>query len=172
IHGSRSSGDIKRTWEVVAKTGKQNLSRAWQNGRLWWNDPDAVVLTGDLGDDVFQLHATVIYASGGMILSGDDLTKIPPARLGMLKKLLPPTGVAAEFEDESLRIGTVAAGNKRMICLFNWGETKQTLNVKLPGPARVTDFWSGADLGKKEGTLAIADMPPRSARLLVCQLLT
>ncbi|HXU81762.1 MAG TPA: glycoside hydrolase family 36 protein [Polyangia bacterium] len=172
IHGSRSSGDIKRTWEVVAKTGKQNLSRAWQNGRLWWNDPDAVVLTGDLGDDVFQLHATVIYASGGMILSGDDLTKIPPARLGMLKKLLPPTGVAAEFEDESLRIGTVAAGNKRMICLFNWGETKQTLNVKLPGPARVTDFWSGADLGKKEGTLAIADMPPRSARLLVCQLLS
>src|SRR6185295_2608666 len=125
IDGSRSSGDVKRTWEVVQKTGKQNLSRAWQNGRLWWNDPDAVVLTGDLTEDEFQLHATVIYAAGGMILSGDDLTKIPAKRLAMLKKLLPPTAIAAEFEDESLRIGTVASTGKRMVCLFNWGEAKQ-----------------------------------------------
>ncbi|MCM3873622.1 MAG: alpha-galactosidase, partial [Pyrinomonadaceae bacterium] len=44
IHGSRSSNDIKRTWERVATTARQNLQRNWQNGRLWWNDPDAVVL--------------------------------------------------------------------------------------------------------------------------------
>ena len=42
---------------------------------------------------------------GGMTLSGDDLTTIPPDRLAMLKKLLPPAGVAAEFEDDSLRVG-------------------------------------------------------------------
>jgi alpha-galactosidase len=172
IHGSRSSGDIKRTWEVVAKTGKQNLSRAWQNGRLWWNDPDAVVLTGPLSDDEFQLHATVIFASGGMILSGDDLTKIPAARLAMLKKLLPPSATAAEFEDESLRVGAVTVGGKRMVCVFNWSDQKQTVTVRLPRPARVTDFWSGADLGKKEGSFPVTDMPPHSARLLVCQLQT
>jgi hypothetical protein len=66
----------------------------------------------------------------------------------------------------------VTIGDKRMLCLFNWGDAKQTLNVKLPAPVRVTDFWSGADLGKKEGSLPITDMPPRSARLLVCQLLS
>jgi alpha-galactosidase len=167
IHGSRSSGDIKRKWDVVKKTGQQNLSRAWQNGRLWWNDPDAVVLTGDLTEDEIQLHATVIYASGGMILSGDDLTKIPPKRLAMLKKLLPPTATAAEFEDESLRVGVVASGGKRVLCLFNWEDGKQTLSVKLPKPVRITDFWSGADLGKKEGTLRL-ELPPHSARLLIC----
>ena len=32
IHGSRSSNDIKRTWERVATTARQNLSRNWQNG--------------------------------------------------------------------------------------------------------------------------------------------
>jgi alpha-galactosidase len=152
----------------VKKTGQQNLSRNWQNGRLWWNDPDAIVLT-ELTEDEIQLHATVIYASGGMVLSGDDLTKIPPKRLAMLKKLLPPSGVSAEFEDESLRVGVVTSGTRRMLCLFNWGDEKQTLTVKLPKPARITDFWSGADLGKKEGSLQIADMPPHSARLLVCQ---
>jgi alpha-galactosidase len=172
IHGSRSSGDIKRTWDTVRKTGQQNLSRAWQNGRLWWNDPDAVVLTGNLSDDEFQLHATVIYASGGMILSGDDLTKIPPRRLAMLEKLLPPTGTAAEFEDESLRVGVVKLPGKLMYCLFNWGDDKQTLAVKLPGAFRVTDFWSGAELGTREGSLQLPDMPPHSARLLVCQLKT
>jgi alpha-galactosidase len=177
IHGSRSSGDIKRTWEVFARTGKQNLSRAWQNGRLWWNDPDAVVLTGPLSDDEFQLHATVIYASGGLILSGDDLTKLPPARLAMLKKLLPPTGVAAEFTDESLRIGIVKAKGKWTLCLFNWSDEKQRLSVRLPAASRVVDLWTGLELGKmpgveytRDGTLHVGEMPPHSARLLVCQL--
>jgi len=57
IHGSRSSNDIKRSWDRVASTGKQNLYRNWQNGRLWWNDPDAIVLMGDLPLTEFQFHA-------------------------------------------------------------------------------------------------------------------
>jgi alpha-galactosidase len=171
IHGSRSSNDIKRTWDRIKTTSQQNLLRNWQNGRLWWNDPDAICLAGELPEHEFQFHATAIYATGGMVLSGDDLTTIPASRLAMLKKLLPPTATAAEFDDESLRIGRVTIGDKRMLCLFNWGDAKQSLSVKLPAPARVTDFWSGADLGKKEGVLQISDMPPRSARLLVCQLL-
>jgi alpha-galactosidase len=169
IHGSRSSGDIKRTWPVFQRTGRQNMSRTWQNGKLWWNDPDAVVLTGPLSDEEFQLHATVVYASGGMILSGDDLTKIPPARLAMLAKLLPPTGTAAAFEDESLRVGVVDRPEGRTLCLFNWGDQPQSLTVKLPRPAHVSDLWSGADLGKHAGTLTLADMPPHSARLVVCK---
>jgi len=56
--------------------------------------------------------------SGGMVLSGDDLTKLPPARAAMLKKLLPPTGVAAAFPDDTLRIGTVTLPNARMWCGF------------------------------------------------------
>ena len=39
-----------------------------------------------------------------MILSGDDLTKITAARLAMLRKLEPPTGVAARFDDDSLEV--------------------------------------------------------------------
>ena len=90
IHGSRSSADIKRAWATFEHVARQNLSRNWQNGKLWWNDPDAVVLTGNLPDDEFPFHATAVYASGGMVLSSDDLTKIAPDRLAMLRKLLPP----------------------------------------------------------------------------------
>ena len=166
IHGSRSSNDIKRTWDRIATTARQNLLRNWQNGRLWWNDPDAVVLTGDLPDNEFQFHATAIYASGGMLLSGDDLTKIPAPRLAMLKKLLPPTGVPAEFEDDSLRVGFTKLGNARIVSVFNWDDTPQTISFRLPGASAITDYWTGEALGRHEGTFTIRELPGRSARLL------
>ncbi|MGE0130446.1 MAG: glycoside hydrolase family 36 protein [Blastocatellales bacterium] len=169
IHGSRSSNDISRRWDRIATTGKQNLYRNWQNGRLWWNDPDAIVLVGDLPLNEFQFHATVIYASGGMLLSGDDLTKITPDRLAMLKKLMPPTGKAAEFADDTLRAGVVNLPDARAACVFNWEDKPQTITVPLPRPSRVTDFWNGEDLGEHKGSLAIKDLPPRSARLLICK---
>jgi alpha-galactosidase len=107
IHGSRSSGDISRKWDTFQKVARQNLLRNWQNGKLWWNDPDAVTLSGTMPPEEYRFHATAIMASGGMVLSGDDLSTLPADRLAMLKKLLPPTGVAADFEDEKLTVGTV-----------------------------------------------------------------
>ncbi|HJQ23077.1 MAG TPA: glycoside hydrolase family 36 protein [Blastocatellia bacterium] len=169
IHGSRSSNDIKRSWERFATTARQNLSRNWQNGRLWWNDPDAVVLTGGLSEDEFRFHATVIYATGGMVLSGDDLTKIPAERLAMLEKLVPPRGKAADFEDESLQVGIVRLADARMVCVFNWQEQPQTISFRLPAPSRISDYWSGEALGQHQGMFTIKDLPAHSARLLVCK---
>lgn len=166
IHGSRSSNDIRRTWDRIRATAQQNLMRGWQNGRLWWNDPDAICLSGDLPENEFVFHATAIYATGGMLLSGDDLTTLPEARLAMLKKLLPPTGVAATFDDDNLRIGTVRLPGKTMFCCFNWADAPVTLTKRLYTPVRVTDFWTGAPLGRLENQLTLEHIPPHSARLL------
>ncbi len=169
VHGSRSSNDIKRAWDRVMTTARQNLSRNWQNGRLWWNDPDAIVLTGDLSDEEFRFHATAIYASGGMVLSGDDLTMMPPPRLAMLRKLLPPTGVAAQFADDSLEAGVMTLPRRRSVCLFNWGDQPRTFTVPLSRTATVKDFWSDQSLGRREGSITIADVPAHGARLLVLE---
>ena len=167
IHGSRSSNDIKRTWDRIETTARQNLSRNWQNGRLWWNDPDAVVLASDLTDAECQFHATAIYASGGMVLSGDDLTKLPPARAAMLRKLLPPTGVAAAFEDDTLRVGIgdglPACAHDVPVQLGRYG--RRRCRCDLPQPATVTDYWTDESLGRRQGACPI-EMAPRSARLL------
>jgi alpha-galactosidase len=165
VHGSRSSNDIKRTWDRVMTTARQNLSRNWQNGRLWWNDPDAVVLAGELTDVECTFHASAIYASGGMVLSGDDLTAIPPARAAMLRKLLPPTGVAAEFEDQTLSVGIVRLPTARMFCVFNWDDTPRTRVVRLGSAATVVDYLTDASLGRRDSVLSL-EMPPRSARVL------
>ena len=167
IHGSRSSNDIKRTWDRIRTTAQQNLLRNWQNGRLWWNDPDAVVLTGDLPENEFVFHATAVYATGGMVLSGDDLTTMPPERMAMLKKLLPPTGVPAVFGDEKLQVGTMTLPGKRMVALFNWTDAPITLTARLARTSHVTDFWSGAAIGDRQ-VVTIADMAAHSARLLEC----
>ncbi|HET8782167.1 MAG TPA: glycoside hydrolase family 36 protein [Pyrinomonadaceae bacterium] len=168
IHGSRSSNDIKRTWERIATTARQNLSRNWQNGRLWWNDSDAVVLTGDLPDNEFEFHATAIYASGGMILSGDDLTKIGEQKLAMLRKLQPPTGVAARFDDDSFRVGRIDLSRRRqVVSLLNWQDAAQRISFRLARRSQVTDFWSDKSLGTQDGEFGI-DMPARSGRLLIC----
>jgi len=165
IHGSRSSNDIKRAWDRVMTTARQNLSRNWQNGRLWWNDPDAVVLAGELTDEECRFHATAIYATGGMVLSGDDLTAIPPARAAMLKKLLPPTGVAAEFEDHRLHVGIMRLPAARMVCLFNWDDAPASRSVNIGAGATIIDHWSGESVPARNGVLMV-DMAPRSARLL------
>jgi alpha-galactosidase len=166
IHGSRSSNDIKRSWDRIRSTARQNLNRNWQNGSLWWNDPDAICLAGDLPLEEFRFHATAIYASGGMLLSGDDLTKTPPDRLAMLGKVLPPTGIAARFEDDSMNVGTVTLANARMICCFNWDDSPRSFRFRLPGRSDVTDYWTGEKFGKREGWFSVNNVPGHAATLL------
>lgn len=87
--------------------------------------------------------------------------------LAMLKKLLPPTGVPAVFDDEPLRIGTVTLRGRRMFCLFNWGDQPTTLSVRLSRRSRVTNVWTGASPGEMQN-VRITNMPAHSARLLEC----
>ena len=98
IDGSRSSMDIDRSWESVARTGRQNLLRAWQNGRLWWNDPDCLLLTG-LGPEELGFHLQIMNATGGMVLSGDDLTKLSAEERAQLRSLARSAPRSARFDD-------------------------------------------------------------------------
>jgi alpha-galactosidase len=167
VHGSRSSNDIKRTWARVQGTARQNLLRNWQNGRLWWNDPDAVVLTG-LPEEEVRFHATVIHASGGMLLSGDDLSKVEPATLELLRKLQPPTGTAARFSDDALEVGTIERPDGRMVFLLNWSDAPKTLSFTLDRPQRVRELWSGDDLGRRGSGPCSLTLPAHAGRVLVC----
>src|SRR5574340_841330 len=166
IHGSRSSGDASRRWTTLKKIARETLSRNWQNGRLWWNDPDCLLLTGNLTADEFRFHATAVYASGGMILSGDDLTKLTPEQMEVVKKFLPPTGIAAQFEDHMLSTGIIPLEGGPRICVFNWGDEPKTMSVRLPRPGKLTDVWTGETFGAQRRILVLKDMPPHSARLL------
>jgi alpha-galactosidase len=177
IHGSRSSGDIQRSWETVSSTARQNLLRNWQNGRLWWNDPDCVVLVdkpgsaarrnrADLTDNEFQFHATAIYAAGGLVLDGDDLPRITPARKAMLDKLIPPVGVAAQFPDESLDLGITHLPDRKMYALFNWSEAPVDRWISFDARSTLKDYWTGKDLGTHDASYKVTQLPAHSATLI------
>ncbi|MFM7320254.1 MAG: glycoside hydrolase family 36 protein [Armatimonadota bacterium] len=166
IDASRSSNDISRDWATFKGTARENLLRGWQNGKLWWNDPDCLLLTGDLPETAFTYHATALYATGGMVLSGDALPAISADRLRTLRALLPPTGVAARFADPSLTVGEIRLRGRTRYAVFNHGDAPEGRTVRVSGRKRLRDIWSGEDLGVHEGALRLPPLPPRSARLI------
>jgi alpha-galactosidase len=174
IDGSRSSGDIARNWKTVSTCMQQSMDRNWQNGRLWWNDPDAVLLAnrdsgpmaGTLTEEEFRFHATSAYACGGLILSGDDLTTLTAARMEMLRKLMPPTGIAAVFDNPAtLEIGRIHTSKSLHIAVFNRGAEDSTIAVPLRGKYRVAEIWTGMDLGVQQDGFSLR-IPAHGARLL------
>jgi alpha-galactosidase len=101
------------------------------------------------------------------MLSGDDLTKITPRRFEILKKLVPGTGVAARFEDDTLTVGVTTLPDRRMIAVLNWTDQPETRSITLPpGDWDLTDHWTGESLGKHAGTYALPALGGRSARLI------
>ena len=180
LDGSRSSMDTSRDWKSIRDIGRQNLLRGWQNGRLWWNDPDCVLLgpgrvmdaggnataATALPENEVRFHAMTVHASGGMLLSGDDLPALKPEGVAMLRKLIPPTGSAARFADETLTVGRAPHGQGEYIYLFNWGDQPTGRVVTLSGKVRLQDFWTGESLGEHAGEYRVPELPPHSARLL------
>ncbi|MFE5319498.1 alpha-galactosidase [Paenibacillus sp. NPDC056579] len=184
VHGMRVTGDIARKWPVFALLAAEGFSRNWQHNRLWINDPDCIVLENrniklidpdgtvrrglsSITPDEFMFHAAYIVASGGMVLSGDDMANMTERNLDMVKKALTTRNIAARFDDDSFRVGRVYEPDRQLLCLFNWEETPAALSITLDKSGDVEDFWTGEPLGRFEGQLTLTDMPGHSARVLV-----
>ena len=176
VTAMRTSGDIRRAWWSFKSLAQQNLSRCWQNGMLWDSDPDCIVLTtdspwnikGNVTENEWLFHATSIHAVGGFILSGDKAELLHDKELGILKKLLKPTGQGARFSNTKLETGITDLGEKQYYYFFNWSDTEAVdLSVSLVQTAELTDFWTDEPLGRHETSYTVQQLPPRSARLIV-----
>ncbi|HWD94306.1 MAG TPA: glycoside hydrolase family 36 protein [Verrucomicrobiae bacterium] len=180
LDGARSGNDISRDWRSIRDDGRQNLLRGWENGRFWWNDPDCALLSPGMVMDIngqkagttglpmneVIFHATTVHASGGMMLSGDDLPTLAPERVEILRKLIPPTGRAASFADETMAVGRTPHGRGEYLYLFNWGDQPVERVVKLPHKVSLKNYWTGEQLGEYEGEYRVSSLAPHSALLL------
>ncbi|WP_079912901.1 glycoside hydrolase family 36 protein [Paenibacillus sp. 32352] len=184
VHGMRVTGDIARKWPVFALLAAEGFSRNWQHNRLWVNDPDCLVLENrniklvdpdgtvrhglsTITPEEFSFHAAYIIASGGMVLSGDDMSTMSASNMDIVKKALTTRNIAARFDDDSFRIGRVYEPDRQLLCLFNWSETATTLTIRLDQAGRLEDFWTGEELGLHRDQLTLTDMPGHSGRVLV-----
>ena len=167
ISGSRSSDDTGRRWKSFAEDAYETHTRNWQNGALWWNDPDCVLLSGNLPESEYLFHAAAALASGGAILSGDNLPDIPEVRLKILRKLLPPTGSAAKFEDDDLSVGKIRDGKETTVFLFNREDHPKRISFFIEARSSLSDFWTSASLGVQEQGAVTREIPARSAEVLL-----
>ncbi|MFZ4778852.1 MAG: glycoside hydrolase family 36 protein [Terrimicrobiaceae bacterium] len=159
VNGMRVSNDISRKWASISTLARQQFHRHWQHRHLWINDPDCICLDhGKRGGGAhdsqgatnlppansaeFHFHAAVILASGGTAISGDDLARIPPDMLALLRKLLPPAGGAAVFDGFDFCEGRMqSADGQEMRLLFNWDDAECERRVLLPRDHQPYLYW-------------------------------
>jgi alpha-galactosidase len=90
VDGMRIGPDVAPWWQAAQTEGgypdsvpatknatRNTLARSFQHRRLWLNDPDCVMLrtsATQLSAQQIETWATVVAASGGMVLLSDDLS--------------------------------------------------------------------------------------------------
>ena len=88
--------------------------------------------------------------------------------LELLRKLQPPTGVAARFGGDDLEVGTVERPDGHVAFLLNWSDAPKTLSFSLDRPRRVRELWTGEDLGARPAGPVSLTLPAHAGRVLVC----
>jgi len=132
-----------------------------------------------LNEAIVTLTAAAL--SGGVVMCGDDLTTLKPARAELLAKLFPLNQQAATavdlYENKFPQIWNLRVQapyeSWQIVGAFNWGDgmddiyfTLDSLGLDRSKYYLVHDFWNREYLGTFRGSVTLLDVPPRSAKLL------
>ncbi|HEY7802226.1 MAG TPA: glycoside hydrolase family 36 protein [Dehalococcoidia bacterium] len=157
---------------------RNTLARSWMHGRLWANDPDCLLVRTDrtkLTLDETRTLASVIGLTAGMLLSSDDLERVPPERLEVISMLLPvlprsavPVDLMARDMPQHLELPLDAdAGPSFINAMFNFDDDAGDIEAKLPpGRWHAVELWEQRYLGIMEDTLSFALVPAHACRVV------
>ena len=186
INGMRVTNDNVRSWYQYKQIAKECFSRNWQHQRLWINDPDTVLLQNQrikvvgpdgnvsyredkITDDEFAFNAVYTMACGGMVLSGDDVSELTENNIEILRKLTPPSNVAAIFDDETLTVGRAKINeNKTIIYVFNFEDNARDIEISINGEYSVFDYLNEINLGIFKDKITLPSFKPHYAAALIC----
>ena len=122
----------------------------------------------ELTADELAFHATAVLATGGMMLSGDDLTRVPNDGWRTLERLAAGPGLPARFEDTRWRLGRIESSDRTVLCALNWDETPRHVDVPIPPGAELTDYWTGERIEPADGSWRVT-LPPHGGRAVAYQ---
>ena len=187
VHGMRVTNDNVRSWAQFTQLARECFPRNWQHNRLWINDPDTVLLQnriakvmGPNGEEAkelesvtnneFAFNAAYTMASGGMVLSSDDISTLTDKNVALLKKLLPPTNVAAQFDDNTYTVGKARLDeNTTLVYIFNFEDNTREIEVEIGDFASVLDLFEDEIIDTCRGKIKFEAFPKRYAKVLVCK---
>lgn len=157
---------------------RSTLQRSWMHRRLWANDPDCLLVRTDrtkLMLDETRTLATAIALSAGIMLSSDDLERLPLDRLDIISMLLPPLPHAAtpvDFIERDMPERLELAVDRdfdplRLVALFNFDDVARDRELPLsPGRWHAFDIWGERYLGVVQGAVSFRAVGPHACRLV------
>ena len=174
----------KTTYPAAINAIRNTLTRSAYHRRLWWNDPDCVIVRerqNELKPHEVQSWISVVGLSGGMVVFSDDMTALSPERRQWAATLLPiqpEAGLPLDLLEHTIP-ETVALYIKRAwgegvtVGLFNWRDEPRTRTLQLGTlgldwhkPHHVMDFWNRHYYRITEGYRVFTNMLPHSGLLL------
>ncbi len=89
VDGMRIGGDVWAVWDGIEPAFLSTSTRWFMNGKLFWTDPDCLLVREPLTIDEARTWASFYTITGQMNLLSDDLGKLGDERLGLLQKTFP-----------------------------------------------------------------------------------
>ena len=103
---------------------------AWfLNGRVWWNDPDCVSVRAATPLEQARLNASFTAIAGDLFYNSDWMPDLPPERLDILRRCIPPHDLAPRPVDVFESQPSPASGTwptrarprrRDVVALYNW----------------------------------------------------
>ncbi|MBP3378707.1 MAG: alpha-galactosidase [Clostridia bacterium] len=174
-------------WNILSMCACSAILRSPLHGKVFINDPDALLLRDfltDKGNDGLALSheeakmwATVVAMSGGHILLNEEIDRLSPKRCDMFTSILPPLGVAARprdfYEYPMCTESFIDREDAQLVALYNWGEKdlKKTFKNPFGKPAVIIDCWSRDVVGVIDTDMEFT-LEPHTCRAFIVKPLT
>jgi len=182
VDGMRVGRDIGADWDKIKPCAQMGSRLYFLHNRVWYNDPDCLMLRKPLTLDQARAWGSWIAISGQLNLVSEWLPGLPPEKLDVVKRSMPNHGLCGRpvdlFEKDLPEIWhlTGGSGEKRrdVLALFNWDDNEEkTINVDLDkldlpggaGPYAGFDYWADEFVPPFTQTLT-ASLAPSSCRVI------
>jgi Melibiase/Beta-galactosidase jelly roll domain len=99
VNGMRIGTDVDATWGGIQPPALAAALRGFYHRGAWLNDPDCLVVRPPLTDAQARTWAAIVAVSGAMNIFSDNLPKLPPERVPLLRRTIPVAPVAGRAVD-------------------------------------------------------------------------
>lgn len=167
---------------------RHTLNLSALHRRWWWNDPDCLMVRNydtTLNDEEVRSNLSLVGLSNGLMISSDDLTRLPLARQKWVALLTPLLGAGGrpldllEREMAELYVLPLEKNGMRWqdVAVFNWSDKPAARNLdllklgyKAGERLHIFDFWQKTHLIAEAGEIGLGEIPSHGCRLLrVCK---
>ncbi len=186
VDGMRIGHDIGADWKAIRGGAVPPAHFYFFHKKVWFNDPDCLMLRDPLTLDQARAWGSLIALSGQMNVVSEWLPGLAPEKLDIVKRTMPnhqglgrPIDLFERDAPQVWHFHTVRGGQPfDVVGLFNWDDKKpaevavelKSLGLDGSDSTRyaVFDFWENAFLPPFSGTLR-ATLRPSSCRVIALQ---